>query len=80
MAVLGEDKVMMLAMLKDILDTAKENPDIVKVPVISVSGGGAGLEGAAAILGGASNISKMISTSGALAPSQPSKRSGGTKR
>lgn len=72
-AVLGEDKVMLLAMLKDILDTAKENPDIVKVPVISVSGAGTGLEGAAAILGGASNISKMISASKVLAPQSPSR-------
>ena len=67
-AVLGEDKVMMLAMLNDILEAAKQNSDIVKVPVISVSGAGSGLEGAAAILGGASNISKMISTAKGLAP------------
>lgn len=78
-AVLGEDKVMLLAMLKDILETAKENPDIVKVPVISVSGAGTGLEGAAAILGGASNISKMISSSKVLAPSAPSQRTQQTK-
>jgi len=67
-AVLGEEKVMMLAMLKAILEAAKKNPDIVKVPVISVSGAGSGLEGAAAILGGASNISRMISASKGLAP------------
>ena len=72
-AVLGEDKVMLLAMLKDILEKAVENPDIVKVPVISVSGGGIGLEGAAAILGGASNISQMISASKVLAPKAPSR-------
>ena len=79
-AVLGEDKVMLLAMLKDILDTAKENPDIVKVPVISVSGAGSGLEGAAAILGGASNISRMISASKVLAPGNPSQQTSGAKQ
>ncbi len=74
-AVLGEDKVMLLAMLKNILEKAVENPNIVKVPVISVTGGGTGLEGAAAILGGASNMSKMNSASKALAPSTPATRS-----
>jgi regulator of protease activity HflC (stomatin/prohibitin superfamily) len=54
-AVLGEEKVMELAVLDKILTAAVTNPDIVKIPRILVSGEGAGLEGAAAILG-ASNL------------------------
>ena len=54
-AVLGEEKVMELAVLDKILNAAVTNPDIVKIPRILVSGEGAGLEGAAAILG-ASNL------------------------
>ena len=50
-AVLGDEKVMQLAALEKILQAAVENPDIVKVPRVLVSGTGAGLEGAAAILG-----------------------------
>ena len=53
--VLGEDKVMQLAVLDKVLNAAVDNPDIVKIPQILVSGTGGGLEGAAAILG-ASNI------------------------
>ena len=59
-AVLGEEKVMELAVLDKVLNAAVTNPDIVKIPRILVSGGGAGLEGAAAILG-ASNIVGGIS-------------------
>jgi len=58
-AVLGKDKVMQLAVLEKILTAAVANPDIVKIPQILVSGPGAGLEGAAAILG-ASNIVRSI--------------------
>lgn len=57
--VLGEDRVMQLAMLKEILETAKANPEIVKVPYILVQGQNGGLEGAAAILG-ASNLSPVL--------------------
>lgn len=54
--VLGQDRVLQLAMLKEILAAAKENPDLVKVPSVLVQGEGAGgLSGAAAVLG-ASNI------------------------
>jgi len=53
--VLGEEKVMQLAVLDKVLNAAVENPDIVKIPHILVSGSSGGLEGAAAILG-ASNI------------------------
>jgi regulator of protease activity HflC (stomatin/prohibitin superfamily) len=59
-AVLGEEKVMELAVLDKVLNAAVTNPDIVKIPRILVSGEGAGLEGAAAILG-ASNIVGGIS-------------------
>ena len=53
--VLGEDKVMQLAVLDKVLNAAVGNPDIVKIPHILVSGSNGGFEGAAAILG-ASNI------------------------
>jgi hypothetical protein len=52
--VLGKDRVMQLSVLEKILEAAKEQPDIVKVPNVYVQGEG-GFEGAAAILG-ASNL------------------------
>lgn len=58
-AVLGQQRVMELAILAKILNAAVENPDIVKIPQILVSGPGGGLEGAAAILG-ASNLVQSI--------------------
>jgi regulator of protease activity HflC (stomatin/prohibitin superfamily) len=58
-AVLGDEKVMQLAVLDKVLDAAVKNSDIVKIPQVLVSGAGGGLEGAAAILG-ASNIVKGI--------------------
>lgn len=58
-AVLGKDKVMQLAVLDKVLMAAVENPDIVKIPQILVTGPGGGLEGAAAILG-ASNLVRGI--------------------
>lgn len=61
-AVLGQEKVMQLAVLEKILNAAVENPDIVKVPQTLVSGQGSSLEGAAAILG-ASNIVQSITQS-----------------
>ena len=54
-SVLGQDKVLQLAVLDKILKAAVENPAIVKIPHILVAGEGSSLEGAAAILG-ASNI------------------------
>lgn len=54
-AVLGQDKVLQLAMLKEILEAAVKNPDIVKVPSVFVQGTTTGFEGAAAVLG-SSNI------------------------
>ncbi len=58
-AVLGKQRVMELAILEKVLNSAVENPDIVKIPQILVSGPGTGLEGAAAILG-ASNLVRSI--------------------
>lgn len=58
--VLGQEGAIMLASLGMTLDAAKEVPEMVKVPLVNVSGGGAaGLEGAAAILG-ASNIFNAV--------------------
>jgi regulator of protease activity HflC (stomatin/prohibitin superfamily) len=57
--VLGQDRVLQLAMLQAILDSAKQNPEIVKVPSVLVQGTGGGLEGAAAILG-ASNLTQSF--------------------
>jgi hypothetical protein len=50
---------MQLQALEKSLDAAKANPDLVKVPVVMVSGSGSGYEGAAAVLG-ASNIVQMM--------------------
>ncbi|TSC95683.1 MAG: hypothetical protein Athens101410_439 [Parcubacteria group bacterium Athens1014_10] len=58
-AILGQDRVMQLAMLKEILEAATKNPEIVKIPSVLVQGSTAGFEGAAAILG-ASNISNIL--------------------
>lgn len=58
-AVLGQEKVMQLAVLEKVLKAAVENPNIVKIPNTLVTGSSGGLEGAAAILG-ASNIGAGI--------------------
>ena len=57
--VLGKDHAMQLQALEKALDAAKTNSDIVKVPVVMVTGSGSGYEGAAAVLG-ASNIVQMM--------------------
>lgn len=57
-AVLGKDKVFELEVLKIVAS----NPDMVKVSTINVAGG-AGLEGAAAVFGGASNLAKFMAQS-----------------
>jgi regulator of protease activity HflC (stomatin/prohibitin superfamily) len=49
--VLGKEKTYELAKLKMILDAVVQNPDIVKVPRVMVTGEGGSLEGAAAVLG-----------------------------
>lgn len=60
--VLGKDKAFELEYVKALLATAKENPDIIKVPHVFVMGeNGGGLSGAAAILG-ANNLSLGLKT------------------
>ncbi len=56
--VLGEERVLQLEALSKVLEAATLNPDIVKVPTIMVQGTATGLEGFAAILGGASNLAQ----------------------
>jgi hypothetical protein len=60
--VLGQDRTLLLEMLKITLEAAQENPEIIKVPVISVQGGTGSLDSAAAILGGASNFAELMKT------------------
>ena len=55
---LGQDRVLQLEALIKVVEAALQNPDIVKVPAIMVQGSGTGLEGYAAILGGASNLAR----------------------
>ncbi len=57
--VLGEDRTLQLQMLKESLAIAKDQPDIIKVPMVQVMGQTGGFEGAAAILG-ASNLVQMM--------------------
>ncbi|MDH4183560.1 MAG: SPFH domain-containing protein [Nitrospinota bacterium] len=63
--VLGPERTMRLAIVKEVLAAARENPEIVKVPRILVQGqnGGGGMEGAFAILGD-SNISRIDQMAG----------------
>ncbi len=58
--VLGQDRAMQLQALEKALQAAVINPEIVKVPLVQVSGTGSGFEGAAAVLG-SSNIIQMMS-------------------
>ena len=64
--VLGEDRVVQLAVLEKILDAAVSNPNIVKVPAVLVGGEGS-LEGAAAVLGH-SNLLRGIAPAENAAP------------
>ena len=57
--VLGQANAMQLQALEKALAAAVQNPDIVKVPTVLVSGPGGGLEGAAAILGASNLIETM---------------------
>lgn len=57
--VLGKDHTMQLQALEKALEAARANPDLVKVPVVQVTGSETGYEGAAAVLG-ASNIVQMM--------------------
>jgi len=49
--VLGKEKAFELAYVEKVLEAAKFNPDIIKIPRTLVMGDGSGLTGAAAILG-----------------------------
>jgi len=60
--VLGQDRTLMLEMLKITLKAAQEKPEIIKVPLISVQGANGSLDSAAAVLGGASNIAELLNT------------------
>lgn len=63
--VLGKDKAFELAYVKEVLNAAIANPDLVKMPNILVAS--EGLEGAAAILG-ASSLTMGLKNSGRAAP------------
>jgi len=69
--VLGENRVLQLETLQKVLEAASRNPAIVKVPAIMVQGSATGLEGFAAVLGGASNLAQGSLLAGAS-------RAGGT--
>ena len=71
--VLGQDRTLQLKMLKLVLAAATENPDIIKVPAVLVSGSESGLEGAAAVLG-SSNLVQMLKINTATANEQSKKR------
>lgn len=58
--VLGKDSAFRLAIAEMAIKAAKESPGIVRVPLISVTGNSSGLEGAASILGGASNLGELL--------------------
>ena len=64
--VLGKAKAAEIAIMKLMLDSAIQNPEIVKYPRIVVHGSAGGFEGAAAILGD-NNLTKALTT-GAAAP------------
>jgi len=69
--VLGKDHALQLAILKEIIAAAKENPEIVKVPTVLVQGESSGMAGPAAILG-AGNLLQWIHGNGHQhAPTQP---------
>ena len=63
--VLGQDRVLQLEALSKALETAENNPSIVKVPTVLVQGSATGLEGFAAVLGGASNLAQGSILAGA---------------
>ncbi|MEE9602895.1 MAG: SPFH domain-containing protein [Thermoguttaceae bacterium] len=56
--ILGKSRVLQLETLQKVLEAASRNPAIVKVPAIMVQGSPTGLEGFAAVLGGASNLAQ----------------------
>jgi hypothetical protein len=69
--VLGQDRVLQLALMKEILAAARENPALVKVPTVLVQGQDAGgLSGPAAVLG-ASNIVQWLEKRQAATDAKP---------
>jgi hypothetical protein len=65
--VLGAEFVANLRMAEMLVNAAVLNPDIVKVPLVSVTGSGSSLEGAAAVLG----MSTLVNAMGGKALSLP---------
>ncbi len=57
--VLGKERAMQLQALEKALAAAVENPEIVKIPTVQVTGAGSGYEGAAAVLGASNLIESM---------------------
>ena len=72
--VLGEDRTLLLEMLKSTLKAAQESPEIIKVPVINVGGDSGSLDSAAAILGGSSNIAELINTASKIETTEKPKQ------
>lgn len=58
--VIGAEAAVQLQMFDKFLEAAIKNPDIIKVPVISVQGGSGSAEGMAAVLGGSSNMAAFM--------------------
>lgn len=59
-AVIGKASMVRLQEQKQMLEILAKNPELVKVPMISVQSGNGGLEGAAAVLGASSNIGQYM--------------------
>ncbi|MHC5060315.1 MAG: SPFH domain-containing protein [Planctomycetota bacterium] len=60
--VLGQERTLLLEMLKITLEAAKGNPEIIKVPLINVQGESGSFDSAAAVLGGTSNLAELLNT------------------
>ena len=56
------------------LSAAKETPEIIKVPLISVQGNNGSLDSAAAVLGGTSNIAELLNTTKKLGNKNDNKK------
>jgi hypothetical protein len=69
--VLGKENAKELAMLQAILGAAVANPQIVKVPVVAVTGEATGLAGAAAVLGASNIVNWGATASEASEDTQP---------
>ncbi|SHH64066.1 SPFH domain-containing protein [Ferrimonas marina] len=60
--VIGKDATVQLMIFERFLEVAKDNPDLIKVPMVNVQGGGDGesLAGMAAVLGSTSNLAQFM--------------------